>query len=441
MDRLGVVGVSWKNAELESLVPFTVEKEERGAFLQRVAHELGLGELWYLATCNRVEVAFVGAAGVPLTRYRKQLFEALTGRPPEPGEAERTLKAWVGEGAAEHLFLVAAGLESAKLGETEIIGQFREATELAQQQQLLGRRLRPVTQEALRVAARIRQQAPVHHRAGSLADHAVGWAREHLEHAPGPVALIGVSEMTERCGQLLARHGVDLFVVNRTESRAQELAQRVSAQTMSLKAFQTNPPAVSTVITAVGGQDILKAKHLRRLREASSEPPLLIDFGVPCNVDTELAREYGLSWRGMVDLIEEANAATDQMSHQVADARVIVDDALIRLRRRMTDLSVAPLIASVQHKYRETVLDGVARLLQKELSGLDQGQEKAVRRWGETLARRLAHLPSEGLREVAFQVGLEGVDAFLARSDAELSEAWRESDREKLQLPRLEELR
>src|SRR5512135_3779161 len=109
MHRISVVGASWRHSHADALAAFTIPREEREERVAGLAQALGVSELLYLATCNRVEVAFAGAAP-PLHHCRRTIFAELAGRSPREGEAEHALRAWQGEGAAEHLFVVTAGL-------------------------------------------------------------------------------------------------------------------------------------------------------------------------------------------------------------------------------------------------------------------------------------------------------------------------------------------
>src|SRR5262245_61690190 len=178
MNRIGVLGLSWRHVAPEQLAPWTLPPDERDERLPRLARELGLRELAYLATCHRVEVAFVAEPGVPLASYRPRLWRALRGREPAAGEAERGLRAWGGEGAVEHLILVAAGLDSARVGETEIAAQVREAYDLARELGLAGPRLTRVFDEALRIARRVHALTAVGEGRVSLAEIAIASVRE-----------------------------------------------------------------------------------------------------------------------------------------------------------------------------------------------------------------------------------------------------------------------
>src|SRR5690606_20647887 len=193
-----MIGVSWRQGGTESLAEFTLNEERLGDRLRAFARRHSLAELAYLATCNRVELIFTRTAETPSADLRPQAFELLAGRLPSPGEAERRLRAWRGEGAAEHLFLIAAGLDSACVGETEIVGQVRRSHERAQALGLAGPVLGLVFDVAPENAARVRRQTRGGKGRVSLAEIAADLIRERLGETPGPVALVGVSPMTER---------------------------------------------------------------------------------------------------------------------------------------------------------------------------------------------------------------------------------------------------
>jgi len=113
LEHLGLIGVSWRQGGSEALAEFALDQERAPDKLRDFAQRLGLKELAYLSTCNRVELIFARGERTPGQDLRAPAFALLTGRSAVNGEAERRLRAWHGEGAAEHLFLTAAGFDSA----------------------------------------------------------------------------------------------------------------------------------------------------------------------------------------------------------------------------------------------------------------------------------------------------------------------------------------
>ena len=188
LEDLSVVGISWRQDGSAGLERFALPEDTLADALRDFAQRAGLAELAYLATCNRVELIFSRTSDSPGRDLRPLIYELLTGSPAAPGDAERTLKAWQGEGACEHLFLVAAGLDSAAVGETEIAGQVRRCHELALDSGLSGPRLELLFEEALKIAAVVRGETGLGTGRISLAEIAVAHIRERVERTPGKVA-------------------------------------------------------------------------------------------------------------------------------------------------------------------------------------------------------------------------------------------------------------
>ena len=131
MDAIGLVGLTFRSQGASAVARLTVAREARAETVEKLAAALGVAELVYLATCNRVEILYRERDGRRAADRRRDVFRVLTGQEPQPGEAEHLLRGWQGEGAVEHLFVVAAGLDSAQLGEREIQGQLRDALNTA----------------------------------------------------------------------------------------------------------------------------------------------------------------------------------------------------------------------------------------------------------------------------------------------------------------------
>src|SRR5690242_2691438 len=243
MHQIGVVGLSYRHAGVEEVARFAVPRAELAARLPELRARLNAAEILYVGTCNRVEVVYA-THGQPADDCRQDVFAVLAGRDSRPGEAARTLRAWTGEAAVEHLFLVACGLDSAQTGEQEIAAQIRGAWESARLARTCGPTLDRVLSEALSMANRVHRIEARKARTPSLGEMAAERVLRHIggahamgalsvpvsapmssattapsaatassaatEWAAARVALIGVSPMTRRCGAALHRAGVPL---------------------------------------------------------------------------------------------------------------------------------------------------------------------------------------------------------------------------------------
>ena len=413
MHQIGVVGVSYRHAGVDEVARFSVPKDQVVARLPVLRDSLGVSEVFYVSTCNRVEVLYTTVDGTPAGDARREVFRALIGREPQGSEATRMLRAWIGEAAVEHLFLVACGLDSAQTGEQEIASQIRLAWETARGAQVLGPTLDKLLGEALSMANRVRKlEGNV--RAPSLADLAADRVIRHLDEKPARVALIGVSPMTKRCGMVLHHAAVPLLVVNRTLQVAEEFAQTVGGQAMALDQFRETPTELGALVLAAGGSEpVLNATALRKIaRAASSRSPLLVDFGVPPNADPDAVKDAGMDRVGMDDLIQTAQERRLSQLMRLAPVRAAIDERLARLRGELATRAIGRQLADLRGAFEQIAAEEADRAIAEELHDLDANQRELLHRFASTVARRLAHLPLAGLRAAAAHASTDAVDAF-----------------------------
>ncbi|MBS0365694.1 MAG: hypothetical protein JSR67_07730 [Proteobacteria bacterium] len=437
MQQIGVVGLSYRHAGVDDVARFAVPRADIPARLAMLREGLDAAEVLYLGTCNRVEVVFALKDGEAAGDARAAVFRGLAGRDPGPAEAARVLRAWTGEAALEHLMLLACGLDSAQAGEQEIATQLRGAWEEARAARTSGPLLDRVVGEALAMSRRVRRlsagvQTP------SLADLAADRVLQHLKQHRGRVGLLGVSPMTRRCALKLQEAGVSLVIVNRTLARAQELAAQVGGEALPLAALRERPPALAALVMAAGTDAaILDATDLARLAAAGpgtadlpagaqagngatapAAGPLLIDFGVPPNVDAAAARAARLTRLGMDALIDAAQGRRVDELVRLAPVRAAIDERLAHLRTELAARALGPRLAELRASFEQIAGVEAARALAHELRTLDPQQRAGVERLASLLAHRLAHLPLSGLRAAAVHASSDAVEAFFGALDA-----------------------
>jgi glutamyl-tRNA reductase len=427
MHQIGVVGLSYRHAGVEDVARFTMPRTEIPARLPLLRVALGAAEILYVGTCNRVEVLYATDGGAAAEDARQIVFRALSGREPLAGEATRTLRAWTGEAAVEHLLLVACGLDSAQAGEQEIAAQLRAAWEDSRAAHTCGPLLDRLIGEALGMARRVRRlSAGIH--TPSLADLASERVLRHLNGAGERVALIGVSAMTRRCAAILHKAEIPLLIVNRSLPTAAELAATVGGVPLLLEDFRARPPALGALVLAVGGGGaLLDEGELARVRSATAQAPLVVDFGVPPNVDPLAARDAGVPRVGMDELIEAARSRRLEQLLRLAPVRAAIDERLEHLRTEIALRTLGPRLAQLRGEFEHIASEEVTRALGRGLRTLDERQRAELERFARTMAHRLAHLPLAGLKAAAAHAGNDAMDAFFdaartmrpVRSDAD----------------------
>ncbi len=411
MDQFGVVGISYRHAGVDDVARLSLDRTSLPQRLPALRQALGVAELLYLGTCNRVELLYATGDGQPAGDLRGEVLAELTGCAPPPGQAPRLLRAWAGESAIEHVLLVACGLDSAQAGEREISAQLRLAWESAREAGTCGPLLNRLLGEALGMANRVqRLRSGLPQR--SLADLAVERVRAHLGERRERVALIGVSPMTRRCGLALAREGVPLLIVNRTPAAAESLAAEVSGQAMALEDFRAAPERVAALVLAAGGgAPLLGEATLERLASGGRRP-LAVDFGVPPNLEPGVARRARIDYVGMDELVHAAEDQRVRELLRLAPVRAAIDERLSRLRTEMASRAIGPHLAGLREAFERIATEEAERALAAQLHTLDAAQREAVLRLTERVAHSLVHLPICGLRAAAAHTTPEVLEAF-----------------------------
>jgi glutamyl-tRNA reductase len=221
--------------------------------------------------------------------------------------------------------------------------------------------------------------------------------------------------MTRRASELLHKAGVSLLIVNRTLENAEELARSVQAEAMSLDAFRAQPRNVAGLIVATGGNEpVLDEPAIQRLAAATAahRAPLIIDFGLPPNIDPSAAQRAGLPRIGMDEMIQAAQDRRLAQLLRLAPMRAAIDERLNRLREQLASRAIGPQLAELRNSFERIATAEADRALAEELHELDPHQQEQVRRVIETLAHRLAHLPLAGMRAAAAHANSEAVEAF-----------------------------
>lgn len=408
MDQFALIGASYKSAGVERLGRLAWPKGEIEERLRGLAARLGVPELAYIGTCNRIEFILAGEETLAVQHYRDALGDVF-GDILAGGDVRQIFRAWTGDGAAEHLFLVASGLDSAQAGEREIYNQVRQSWSAAKSAGTCGPQLDYLFAEALRAAQDVHREIAGAASVESLADYAVKRTLAHVEGKRGRVALVGISPMTRHAGRVLAGQGLPVTVINRTFETAQELAAEFGGQALPLEDFLANPSAIDVIITAVGGAEpIIDLTVASRIAAAApARGTLIVDLGVPPNVDPAAGLIAGLTRLGMDAVIADAALGRTERLRELASARLVIDEHLDRLRGEYAIREASALIQDLTMQYQRAAVESLRRLPKSATT------EDGLRQWAEAFARRLAHAPLKGLRALATESGPAAVQAYL----------------------------
>ncbi len=377
-----------------------------GARLPKALHDLAsrehLGEVAVLSTCNRTEVyaraeRFHGA----YADVRNFLSELAFVGPDE--FADHLYVHYDGE-AVRHLFSVAAGLDSAVVGESEIIGQVRNAWDQAGDQGTSGPVLNLLFRHALETGKRARSETGISRGTTSVSHAAVEMADDRLGGLAGKrVLVMGAGDMAEGMATALQRAGVtDVFVANRTWRKARDLADRIGGSAVRLSDLPLVLLEVDLLLTSTGST-VPVVEHddfAPVMAERNGRELLIVDIAVPRDVDPAVRNLDGVTLLDINDLRTFAQAGLDRRSAELVAVEAIVDEEVGRYRTVASARSADPVVGALHRWADEVRADELARF-DSRFAGLDPRQREAVEALAKGLAAKLLHRPTLALKEHA----------------------------------------
>jgi len=279
-----VTGLSYKTAPVDVREKLAVRPSLLSCLGCRLKINAGLEEVVLVSTCNRIEVYGTTSSWVQGRIFR--IFQQLC-----PGGLDVTPYVYVKEGTAavEHLFSVTGGLDSMVIGETEIIGQVKNAYQAAQQAGLTGRIMNRLFQTALQVAKEIRTHTGIGRGATSVGSVAVDLARKIFagDLSDKTVMILGAGKMGEACVRHLAKSGArSVLVANRSPERAQALAAEFGGRALSFDERLQALTEADIVVSSTGSPaTILHKDEIAGVLKARANRPLvLVDIAVPRDI-------------------------------------------------------------------------------------------------------------------------------------------------------------
>jgi glutamyl-tRNA reductase len=432
-----VVGLSHKGAPLATLERVALTGDALDKLLHDVARADDVAGALVLSTCNRVEIyaevdqfhSAVAAICELLSRHSHV----------PPAELTPCLYVHYQDRAVQHLLAVACGLDSMVVGESQILGQLRQALRLARERGTLGRTLSDLGSLALRAGKRAQSETSVGAAGATLVSVGLQVAARHLEGnglasggSAGPeapssrltakrVLVIGAGAMSGLAVASAARAGAaDVVVASRTRQRAQRLAASVGGRAADMADLVGEISAADLVVTCTGASGhvittemITEALGARAAARAGSAPRpsadlVLLDLAMPRDVEPTVATLPGVALTDLQTLAADGHPAFEPGDREVGDVRRIMAEELAAHMSATRAESVTPMVVALRAK-AATVVDAELARLAGRLGPLDAAAMDEVAKSMRRVTDKLLHDPTVRVKELA---GTPGADSY-----------------------------
>ncbi len=433
--HLVAAGLSFRSAPVAVRERAAVGEEEAARLLRYLVGHCGLRGAAVLSTCNRTEFYVSCPTTALADEVRPRL--ALYLDPVGDGELGEHLVEVRDAQAIRHMLRVAAGLESMVVGEAQVLGQFRDAHQVAREAGTLDARLDYVMRRAVTAGKRVRTHTEVGRHAGTIADAAVEVARESTGGLRDRgVLLLGAGTMSTLAAQRLHRAGARLMIASRGGESAAALAAGLGGGAIAVLEVMAVADHVDVVICSTNSTaPVLTAAEVAAFQAARSHRPLVIvDIAVPRDVEAAAAALPGVNLID-VDVVGDRIAdATGRQRAALAEATAIIEAEVAHAitvvgERDTAGPTIGALVRQAEAMRRREVERALARM-----PGIDDASVERIDQLTRSIVSKLLHAPIGHLREFADDPGvaltlrdafdldtLDPADAELAESDAAAS--------------------
>ena len=358
-----------------------------------------VNEAAIVSTCNRTEIycGMVDSDAAPVIDWMHLYLQ-------QPGlQLDPYLFRHANQDVVRHLMRVCSGLDSMVIGEPQILGQMKQAYRNASEAGTVGAELSPLFQSAFSVAKQVRTDTAIGQSPVSVAFAAVSLARQiFADFSRHNALLIGAGETIQLTARHLQSAGINnITIANRSEKRAQSLANEVNGRTIALADIPDALVEADIIISSTGSPLPIVGKGMAgsALKARKYRPQLMVDIAVPRDIEAEVAELDGIFLYTVDDLTDVIDENRQSRNVAASEAEEIVNIQVKEFMSRIQAMGANTLIRA----YRDKVSDIQSETLERSLKQLQAGRDPEIvmRHLAHTLGNKLMHTPTTRLREAA----------------------------------------
>jgi glutamyl-tRNA reductase len=387
-----VVSVSHKSTSVSHLGQLALDSPASAKLAEQLVDSEHINEAVVLSTCNRTELyASVSRFHGALDDATQALADVADLR---PGELRSSCAVFFDEGAVAHTFSVASGLDSLVVGESQILGQVKNALALSQAHETVGTVLNSLFQQAIRVGKRVHTETGIGAAGRSLVSAAYGLLNEEIgELADRRVLVVGAGAMAGLAARTAAADGAFVTCANRTLARAERLAEAVGGKAVALSDLADAMAATDVLVTCTGARTLTIG-----VEDLAGTPVRgVVDLALPADVAPEVAEHD-------ICLVNLDRLVTDQpdgaSAQEIDDARDLVLEEVANFLALRRAAQVAPTVVALRSMASD-VVSAELRRLEARLPQLSDHERQQVQRSMHRIVDKLLHAPTVRVQELS----------------------------------------
>lgn len=403
LQQLHIIAFTHRQLDVNKIGLLHIEKEAQKMHLQQLRQQLGLKELMFLTTCNRVEITFVNDQDLDtpfLGRLLQTLYPKLV--PIQLEDFIRKAELYSGSLAVKHALSVASSIDSMIIGEREIITQVRMAYEHCQSLGLTADLLRLLMKKVIETAKQVYTKTSISTKPVSV----VSLAYQHLKQLNIPiearVLMIGAGVTNTTMARFLKKHGFKNFqVYNRSLENAQKLANEIHSEAHPLKNLNKHKTGFDVLITCTAADGVIITPALyKSLLNGETQEKIVIDLAIPQDLDQDILNTYAVKYLSIDYLQRISNENVKERSKELQQVEEIISTARYDFQHLLRERKVEIAMREVPAQVKELRATAYTEIFKEDLDTLDPQAKEVLDKVVSYLEKKYISGPMKLAKEI-----------------------------------------
>ncbi|MDX1651989.1 MAG: glutamyl-tRNA reductase [Brumimicrobium sp.] len=403
MDEIHIFAFTHRQLEVNQIGWLHIAPDNQKERLSELKARMGISELMFLSTCNRVEFVICSERVIDVPEIKKILGFLY----PEFNEEKISLFAnaaeyFNGKDAVEHLIKVTSSVDSMIIGEREIITQVRKAFQLCKGFGITGDTIRLLIRHTIETAKKIYTETNIAQRPVSVVSLAYHTLRRRDVSLDARVVVIGAGITNTNMCRFLKKHGFQNFsVFNRSAERAERLAENVGGRAFSLNDLHTFQKGFDVLITCTGSESsIITEEIYNQLLNNDKSNKIIIDLAIPSDLDENLLKSHSIDYISVNYLQQISSKNLQQRAREIIHVEEIITDSVKIFEEMFRERQIELAMKEVPAKVKEIKSIALERIFAKEMEMMDEHSKETVQKIIDYLEKKYISVPMKMAKEI-----------------------------------------
>ena len=403
MEYLKIIAFTHKQIDLKSLGKLVICEQTLDDRLRNIQSELGVKEIFYVGTCNRVEFVFTASDNLDKDFILRFLTVLDMGLPPQYMEQFiENVSVYEQVEAFNHLLRTSCSLESLVVGEKEILAQIRKAYEACRVAGFTGDYMRMIMNRVVKTAKEVYTHTNISKNPVSIVSLAYRKLRDLKMCANSRLLIIGAGETNKNLAQYLKKHKYSNFsIFNRTIANAEALAKDLNGTAYPLTELENYDQGFDVIITCTGATEPIVTEEIyKKLLNGDTSKKVIVDLAIPNDTAPEVVKNFPIHYIEVESLKEIARKNIQERYDELVNAEHIIEENIkdfeLVLRQRKIEIAMS----CVPEKIKEIKHTAINGIFADEINDLDEKSRLVLEKVMNYMEKKYISVPMVMAKEI-----------------------------------------